>query len=55
MIVAGIYSFNHGREIIETQFAAELDEVKQAIAAVISAQYRIKTSQEKTIFHNLLS
>jgi hypothetical protein len=34
VIVAGIYSFNDGQEAIESQFGSELQEVREAIAAV---------------------
>jgi len=49
MKIVGIYSFNSGREIIEAQFAAELDEVKHVIAAVDSEKHKTKTSREKTM------
>jgi hypothetical protein len=49
MIVAGVYSFNTGREIVEAQYAAELREVGQVIDAVDSAQCKTKTSLEKTM------
>ncbi|HAJ38712.1 MAG TPA: hypothetical protein DCL15_23845 [Chloroflexi bacterium] len=67
MIIAGIYSFNLGREIIEERFGAELAEIEQAITSVDSSLCKTKTSLEKTmpgrtlynvcakmtIFHNL--
>lgn len=49
MKIAGVYSFNNGKTVIESKFAAELSEVKQAIAAVDSAQCKTKTSREKTM------
>ena len=49
MIIAGAYSFNNGREIIEAKYAVELQDVEQAIAAVNSKKYKTKTSREKTI------
>lgn len=49
MKIAGVYSFNSGKEAIETRFAEELREVEQVIAAVDSAQYKTKTSREKTM------
>ena len=36
MIIAGVYSFKNGQEVIETRYATELGEVKQVIAAVDS-------------------
>jgi len=49
MKIAGIYSFNNGREIIEAKFAAELRELKQIITAVHSEKHKTKTSREKTM------
>ena len=49
MIVAGIYSFNGGKEAIETHYGAELREVEQVIAAVNSQEHQTKTSREKTM------
>ena len=49
MKIAGVYSFNDGREIVEAQFAAELREVKQVITAINSEEHKTKTSREKTM------
>jgi hypothetical protein len=49
MIVAGLYSFNQGQEVIEAHFAAEVGEVEHIIEAVDSAQHRTKTGRKKTI------
>ncbi len=49
MIIAGIYSFNRGEDIIASQYPAELEEVKQVIAAVDSRKCKTKTSREKTM------
>lgn len=49
MIIAGIYSFNNGREVIESRYSAELQEVKQAITAVDAQAHKIKVSEEKTM------
>jgi hypothetical protein len=49
MIIAGMYSFNGGREVIETRYTAELREVGQIITATASLQCRTKTSREKTM------
>jgi len=43
--IAGVYSFNGGREIIETQFATELCDVEQIITVVDSRKLETKTSQ----------
>ncbi|GAB4409318.1 MAG: hypothetical protein Kow00106_02830 [Anaerolineae bacterium] len=49
MIIAGIYSFKHGREIVEANFSAELTEVERIIGAVDAWRCRTKTSKEKTM------
>lgn len=48
MIIAGIYSFNGGKEIIESKYASELREVERSIALVDSKTHKTKTSREKT-------
>jgi hypothetical protein len=47
MIIAGIYSFNKGLEIVESQFPDELAEIKQFIRNVDSESCKIKTSKEQ--------
>lgn len=54
MIVAGIYSFNRGREVIEEKYPRELAEVLEIIRQVDSAQHKIKASKEKTMPGRLL-
>jgi len=49
MKITGVYSFNGGKTAIESKFDAELQEVKQIIAAVDSTKYKTKTSREKTM------
>jgi len=49
MIIAGIYSFNGGKETIESAYARELREIRQIITAVDSAQHKTKISKEKTM------
>jgi len=49
MIIAGKYSFNGGRDVLETNHPDELSEIYQVIAAVDSAQHLTKTSREKTM------
>ena len=34
MIIAGIYSFKNGQSVVEQNYAAELDEIKQVIEAI---------------------
>lgn len=49
MRITGIYSFNQGKEIIETDFVTELQEVKDVIAGVDATKHKTKVSQEKTM------
>jgi hypothetical protein len=54
MIVAGIYSFKDGQAIVESQYAAELTEIRQIIAAVDSKTHLTKVSKEKTMAGRML-
>lgn len=54
MIIAGIYSFNHGQEVIESEYPSELQEVKEIITGIDSEICKTKTSQEKTMLGKLL-
>ena len=54
MKIAGVYSFNGGKEAIEARFDTELQEAKQVIAAVDSELNKTKTSQEKTMLGKTL-
>jgi len=47
MIIAGVYSFKGGKEVVESQYAAQLSEIKQAIAAINPEEHRTKISKEK--------
>lgn len=49
MIVAGIYSFNGGKEYIEKNFKAELDGLLEAIEKIDAEAARTKESKEKTM------
>jgi hypothetical protein len=49
MIIAGIYSFNGGKDIIQSNYPVELREVEQIITAIDSKQCKTKTSLEKTM------
>jgi hypothetical protein len=49
MRIAGIYSFKGGKEIIETDYSAELQEIKSAIVAVDATEHKTKVSREKTM------
>lgn len=54
MIIAGIYSFKQGREIIEDKYKAELQEVLEVIAGVESSLHKNKVSEEKTMTGRML-
>lgn len=49
MIVAGIYSFNNGRETVEARYPTELAEILEVIAEVDSSLYKTKVSNERTM------
>ena len=49
MIIAGIYSFNGGKEAVQSNYAKELREIRKIIAAVDSAKHKTKISKEKTM------
>ena len=48
MRIAGIYSFNHGRDAIDGRFTDEWVEIEQAISRVDAELHKTKTSQEIT-------
>ena len=45
MRIAGIYSFNQGKEIIAKQYRSQLDEVLQVIEAVDAELCKTKVSK----------
>ena len=47
MIIAGLYSFNGGREFIESHHAAELSEIKTIIMSIDGLLVKNKISQER--------
>ncbi|MCS6906472.1 MAG: BglII/BstYI family type II restriction endonuclease [Anaerolineales bacterium] len=49
MNIAGVYSFNRGESVLTSQYPAELEEVKQVIAAVDGTKCKTKTSRERTM------
>lgn len=53
-MIAGMYSFNGGRETIDSHFSNELAEVVQVINQVDSESCKTKVSKEKTMRGNLL-
>lgn len=54
MRIAGIYSFNNGKEAITQKHRPELDEVLQIIEAVDAEQGKTKISKEKTMRDKVL-
>jgi hypothetical protein len=54
MIIAALYSHNGGRELLESHYAAQLNEVKTFIATVDAEAHRTKISQEKTMMSKVL-
>lgn len=48
MIIAGEYSFNSGKEIVESQYTNELREVKEIIQLVNSTDFKTKVGKERT-------
>jgi hypothetical protein len=54
MKIAGIYSFNQGKERIEAQYPSALNDVRAVIAAVNSDITKIKISSEKTVAGRML-
>lgn len=49
MRIAGLFSFNRGREEVEARYAALLTEIKDIIRAVEAKEHKIKVSKEKTM------
>lgn len=54
MKIAGEYSFNKGKQVVKSQYAAELREIKRVIAAVDSSVVKTKVSEEKTMRGKML-
>ena len=49
MRIAGIYSFNNGKEEVENNYAEELEEIKKVITSIDSSKCKTKSSEEKTM------
>lgn len=49
MNIGGMYSFKHGREVVEARFASELQDINRTIAAIDAANHKTKISREKTM------
>ncbi len=54
MRIAGIYSFNRGKEVIKKLHQAELEEVLQVIDSVDAENCKTKVSKEKTMRDKVL-
>jgi len=54
MRIAGIYSFNHGKEAITQYHKQQLNEVLQVIEAVDAEKHKTKESREKTMLGRLI-
>jgi len=54
MRIAGIYSFNKGKEIIESNYPELLKEIKEIISSVDASRYKNKKSKEKTMKGRML-
>ena len=49
MRIGGIYSFNGGKEAIESRYSTQLAEIAAVIEGVDATQYKTKISAEKTM------
>lgn len=54
MRIAGIYSFNKGREIIEKKHSKLLKEIRKIIGSIDASMYKNKKSKEKTMKGRML-
>lgn len=54
MQIAGIYSFNKGKELIEKAHPKLLDEISGIIASIDARRYKNKKSKEKTMKGRML-
>lgn len=54
MRIAGVYSFKGGKELMESEFRTELQEIEHAIAAVKASTHKKKVSKEKTMRGKIL-
>lgn len=54
MRIAGVYSFNNGKEEVTARYSNLLTEINAAIKAVDAAPHKIKISKEKTMPGQLL-
>jgi len=54
MRIAGTYSFNNGREVVENEYAKMLAEIKTVIGSINEEEHKTKESAEKTMSGQLL-
>lgn len=54
MIIAGIYSFNAGQEVISSKYKHLFNEIYKIISAIDANKHRTKKSREKTMPGKLL-
>lgn len=54
MKVVAEFDFNGGKNFVETHYAKELAELKQAISNIDASLYKTKVSQEKTMLGKIL-
>ncbi len=49
MIIAGEYSFNNGKQYVESRHPGLLTEIKDVIASINASEHKTKKSKEKTM------
>jgi len=54
VIIAAEYSFNKGKELMETRYITYCDEINYVIKSADATQCKIKISQEKTMTNQML-
>jgi len=54
MIIAGKYSFNSGLEVVQSEYPALLNEIKEIIGEVDAGECKTKKSKEKTMTGRVL-
>ncbi|MCL4478765.1 MAG: restriction endonuclease [Deltaproteobacteria bacterium] len=54
MKIVGIYSFNNGKEAVDSQYSQLFNEIKRIIMSVDASKYKTKRSKEKTMRGTIL-
>lgn len=54
MRIAGIYSFNKGREVVEKEYPVLLEQITEVISSIDEEKHKSKVSKEKTMLKKLL-